>query len=243
MPRLLATDLDGTLIGDDDAMHRLWSALRATDIVIAFSTGRHLQSIQQFYRESGLDGRADACICMVGTDIYVRDGDAYTLDEAWHENIAAGWDRDTVEQLVAQYPGITPQDDQWQSRFKASYFVEADDGAEQVAQLRTALKQAGIDAKVVYSADRYLDLLPARSGKGEAVRFLAEQLEVAPDDVITAGDTGNDLDMMRPELGFRGIVVGNAAEELKQQRGPHVYHADAHCAAGIREGLLHYGWL
>jgi hydroxymethylpyrimidine pyrophosphatase-like HAD family hydrolase len=46
--RLLATDLDGTFIGDDEAMFALWQSLREAGIVVAFSTGRHLQSIQDF---------------------------------------------------------------------------------------------------------------------------------------------------------------------------------------------------
>ena len=61
--------------------------------------------------------------------------------------------------------------------------------------------------------------------------------------VITAGDTGNDLDMMRADLGFRCIAVGNATEELRSVNEPHIYHAAAAYAAGIREGLEHYGWL
>ena len=59
----------------------------------------------------------------------------------------------------------------------------------------------------------------------------------------TGDDTGNDIDMMRPDLGFRGIAVGNAAEELRRIREPQIYHATAPHAAGIREGLVHYGWL
>ena len=47
--RLLATDLDGTFIGDDEAMLALWEALQSRGIVVAFSTGRHLESIEDFY--------------------------------------------------------------------------------------------------------------------------------------------------------------------------------------------------
>ena len=61
--------------------------------------------------------------------------------------------------------------------------------------------------------------------------------------MVTAGDTGNDIDMMRADLGFRGIAVGNSTEELRAGGEPQIYHARAHHAAGIREGLEHYGWL
>ena len=49
--RMLATDLDGTFIGDDDAMLRLWGDLEAERVLLVFSTGRHLPSIEAFYAE------------------------------------------------------------------------------------------------------------------------------------------------------------------------------------------------
>ena len=61
--------------------------------------------------------------------------------------------------------------------------------------------------------------------------------------MVTAGDTGNDLDMMRPESGFRSIAVGNASPELRSYRAANLFHAAQPYAAGMREGLVHYGWL
>jgi sucrose phosphatase-like protein len=240
--RLLATDLDGTFIGDDDAMLALWDVLRRQqDIVVAFSTGRHLPSIQAFYAEKEFPGRADVCICMVGTDIHFRKNGAYELDQAWHEAIAEGWDKAMVERILHTIPEARMQDAQWQSPFKSSYYLEQN-VEERLSQIHSDLESAGLQAKVVYSAGQFLDLLPARSGKGEAVGFVARKLGIPPDRVVTCGDTGNDLDMMRSELGFRSIAVGNAAPELKAFTAPSVYHARASFAAGIREGLEAHGW-
>lgn len=240
--RLLATDLDGTFIGDDGAMHALWDALIETGVRIAFSTGRHLQSIESFYAEQGTQRRADACICMVGTDIWRRRSTGYALDTAWHDVIAEEWDRAAIERVVGAVPVARPQADEWQSPFKCSYYLE-EDADRWLREIRRQLDAAGVQAKVVYSAGRFLDLLPLRSGKGEAVRYLAAEMDIPASHVVTCGDTGNDLDMMRPELGFRCIAVGNASEELRSFRGAHVYHARASFAGGIREGLEHYGWL
>jgi len=246
--RLLATDLDGTFIGDDEAMLRLWDALDANGILIAFSTGRHLKSIEDFYadksREAGLapTRRADVCVCMVGTDIYFRIDGKYRLDREWHEIIARDWDKAVVERVLSSIPHTQMQDHQWQSPFKSSYYLE-ERVEEALAEIHAQLERARARAKVVYSAGKFLDLLPIHSGKGEAVRFVAQRCGVPPEHVITSGDTGNDLDMMRPELGFRSIAVGNAAAELRSFRAPHVYHAQASFAAGIQEGLEAYGWL
>lgn len=234
--------MDGTFIGDDEAMRDLWSELDARGITVAFSTGRHLPSIETFYDEHGTDRRAEACICMVGTEIWLRGDGGYRRDDRWSSVIAEAWDKVAVEGILAELPGPEMQPEEWQSEFKSSYFVE-DDAAAVLKHIERRLREEGLQAKVVYSADRFLDLLPFRSGKGEAVRFLADELGIAPSDVVTAGDTGNDLDMMRPELGFRSIAVGNAAPELAGFHAPGVYHAEAEYAAGIREGLRHFGWL
>ena len=240
--RLLATDLDGTFIGDDQAMLSLWNDLLARGVTVSFSTGRHLKSIQDFYAEKSGDRRADVCICMVGTDIYFRQNGGYVLDPQWHEHIGQDWDKATVEQILGSIPEARMQDQEWQSPFKSSYYLE-ENVEERLAEIHRKLDEANLRAKVVYSAGKFLDLLPALSGKGEAVRYVAEKTETPADQVVTCGDTGNDLDMMRPELGFRGIAVGNAAPELKAFTPPNVYHARASYAAGIREGLEVYAWL
>jgi len=246
--RFLATDLDGTFIGDDEAMYELWEQLERAGIELVFSTGRHLQSIEEFYarvrhwRTSRQRHPAAACVCMVGTDIYFRRADEYVLDRGWHQRIAERWDGAAVEEVMRGVPDVQMQEAQWQSDYKCSYWLEVNVAAR-LAEIEALLAARGLEAKVVYSADRYLDLLPIRSGKGEALRYVAEQQGVPPERVITCGDTGNDLDMMRGELGFRCIAVGNAAPELKAFRERQVYHARANFAAGILEGLRRYRWV
>jgi sucrose-phosphate synthase len=240
--RVLATDLDGTFIGDDGAMFGLWDELAAGAIFVAFSTGRHLPSIEDFYAERNVTRRADACICMVGTELWWRVDGAYERDDGWSRHISDAWDKDAVEAILREIPDVTMQAEEWQSEFKSSYYLEnnVDACLEEIAD---QLDRRSLQAKVVYSARRFLDLLPHLSGKGGAVAYLARSLGVPPGAVVTSGDTGNDIDMMRLDLGFRGIAVGNAAGELRRVREPQIYHATAPYAAGIREGLVHYGWL
>lgn len=238
--RMLATDMDGTFIGDDPAMRRLWEDLDASEIAVVFSTGRHLPAIERFYREHHVERRATACVCMVGTEIWFYHDVGYQLDRDWSRHISDGWNKNAVEEILDGLPEVRIQDDEWQSEFKASYYLEENAG-RRLAEIRQSLENRELRAKIIYSANRYLDLIPSRSGKGEAVRYVAEKLGIQQ--VATAGDTGNDLDMMRADLGFRGIAVGNATEELRRVVEPHIYHATAAHAAGIREGLEHYGWL
>lgn len=240
--RLLVTDLDGTFIGDRTETMRLWSDLERTGIGVVFASGRHLPSIEDFYAEYRTDRRADACICMVGTEIWRRVSDGYSKDREWTEEIDVHWDRGAIDDVVSQVPGTVPQPPEWQSDLKSSWYLEKD-APGHIRQIREQLAELGVQAKLVYSEDRFLDVIPHRAGKGGAVRFLAESLGLRPAQVVTAGDTGNDLDMMQPSLGYRSIAVGNSTDELRRYRSPKVYHATATHARGIREGLVHFGWL
>jgi sucrose-phosphate synthase len=58
---------------------------------------------------------------------------------------------------------------------------------------------------------------------------------------VVAGDSGNDVEMFVAP--FRGIVVGNADEDLKRLSGPHIYKAEKAHAAGLLEGLRYWGVL
>lgn len=223
-------------------MLRLWRDLRSQKIRVVFTSGRHLESILNFYEAIPIGLRADACICMVGTEIWQLTNDSYRIDRGWSKRIARNWDREQIHQILNRVPGAVLQPREWQSPYKISYFLSEASQIE-IENIRTQLSEHGLQAKLVYSANRFLDALPPASGKGEALSYLTEAMGVPADKVITAGDTGNDLDMMRPELGFRSIAVGNAAEELRRFRVPSVYHASAAFAAGVREGLEHYGWL
>ena len=242
MGRLLATDLDGTFIGDDGATRSLWRDLDHAGIYVVFATGRHLSSIYDFYQHLDTSRRARACVAMVGTEIWHRAGDRYELDETWRRRLLRDWRVSEVRRVAGAVPNVTPQPDEWQSPFKCSYYAEGDLAAT-AAELRHALEHNGLGANVIASAGTLLDVLPTGAEKGSAVRYVADSTAVVPEEVVTAGDTGNDLAMMQPALGFRSIVVGNATDRLRALEGPHVYQAAAPFAAGIREGLEHFGWL
>jgi hydroxymethylpyrimidine pyrophosphatase-like HAD family hydrolase len=74
---------------------------------------------------------------------------------------------------------------------------------------------------------------------------LVEHAGLDADRVIVAGDTGNDATMF--EEFDRGIVVANAKPELAQFAetlgSGRVYCAEQPFAAGVEEGLVHYGVL
>ena len=233
---LIVSDLDGTLLGDDAALHRFaaWYDEMRTDFRLAYSSGRFLDSIRESIAETDLP-EPDALICGVGTEIYAGDDDVRL--SGWPQVIAENWNAHLIRRVCAQFGELEPQPDEFQSNYKISYYAHYLTESC-LARLRQALDAAGQKASVVYSSHRDLDVLPARTHKGAAAGFLADHWSISRRRVIVAGDSGNDAAMFHE--GFRGIVVGNAKPELRALEGPSIYHAAASYAAGVVEGLEHW---
>lgn len=230
---LLVSDLDDTLLGDDVALRRFaaWYAEMRPNFRLAYSSGRFLKSIRKSIAESDLP-EPDAVICGVGTEIYEY-GNGLPVT-GWPQVTGTSWNVDSILAVCHGFTELRPQPDEFQSHYKISYFGEQLDEAC-LARLRQALEAAGQSATVVYSSDRDLDILPIRTHKGSAARFLADYWRIDCRRVVVAGDSGNDATMFYE--GFRGIVVGNAKPELIAVAGPRVYHASATHAAGVIEGI------
>ena len=233
---LLISDLDDTLLGDDRALAEFaaWHAAMRPMFRLAYSSGRFLASIRQSIAETDLP-EPDAIICGVGTEIYLENIDSPLAE--WPQVAAPQWDVAQIRSVCAEYVELEPQPDQFQSRYKASYYgYDLDEAC--LARLRQSLEAAGQRASLIYSSYRDLDVLPPRTHKGAAARFLADRWGMDRRNVIVAGDSGNDATMFHE--GFRGIIVGNAKPELHAISGPRIYHAAASFAAGVVEGLEHW---
>lgn len=234
---LLISDLDGTLIGDEEALkvYAKWIQAHNDFLSLVYATGRTFDSVVQEIQSTALP-EPNAMITSVGTNIYNYPSGELMKD--WHEKINKNWDAETVGRVFCSHSELELQPEQFQSSFKVSYYLP-DASHEQIHNLQKHLNKTHIESEVIYSSNRDLDFLPLRANKGKAAAFLASKLQIPPQRVIVSGDTGNDKALF--EQGFRGIVVGNAQPELKNLRGASVYHADSCFAYGVLEGIG-YWW-
>ncbi len=230
--RVLISDLDGTLVGDEAALGRFaaWRHDRGRRWRVVYATGRTSESVVELVGTSALP-TPDAVISGVGTAI--ADGPGLVRWPDWPGPIQR-WDAALVRDVLASEPAMVLQPESAQSDIKVSYYAGVL-GHRDLVRVRRRLRAAGVDARLVYSAGRFLDVLPRSVGKRAAARCLLARWQVDHRAVVTAGDTGNDRDLLR--LGGYGIVVGNASAELRTLRGPRIIHAMRTHADGVLEGL------
>ncbi|MFT6465995.1 glucosylglycerol-phosphate synthase [Halopseudomonas sp.] len=233
---ILATDLDGTFLGGDpDNRQRLYQLIDAhPHIQLIFVTGRGLEVVVPLLSDPAIP-RPDYIICDVGATLV----DGHTLQAVYplQSEIEATWPGEqVVAARMADFPGIDRQTVPQQRR--CSYFC--DEGAV-TDEVRQAVESLGCD--LLYSADMYLDCLPAGVNKGSTLRRLIEHLAVSEDEVLVAGDTLNDLSMY--EQGFKGVCVGESETALLDATADRakVLHARLSGCGGILEAFGHFGFL
>lgn len=237
--KLLCTNIDGTLIGHDESMYELLDIIDKLGFLLVFDTGRDLKLVEELIDEKGIR-KPDASICMVGTEVYfVRDGD-FVLDRSWSDIISRGWNRDRIVEMVSDLKELAWQEPRWQSEFKISYLVK-ESQREVLPEIHRRLQEENLKAKVIFSCDKFLDFLPWESSKSGALRYIMEKLNIAKDDVVVCGDSGNDLELF--EDGFKGVIVANAHQELKEYKGQNAFHATYEYSAGIIEGLKQFRFI
>ena len=234
--RILISDIDGTLIGDAEALQQLKNLLGQHESYAGFgvATGRTIKMTLDILNEWDIP-LPDILITSVGSEIYYGPNIAY--DMGWHQLIDYRWEPRRLREFMRDEQGLSLQEGYKQRPFKISYTVEK--GFTGVNSLRTRLRKQGLHSNIVYSHGRYLDLLPLRASKGFAVRYFADKWGIPLEKILVAGDSGNDLDMMVGRT--MGVVVANHEKELEKLRNlERVYFAQGKHANGILEAIRHF---
>lgn len=238
--RLIIADIDNTLTGDDEAMHQFFETIAQTEENIGFgiATGRRFSEVMSIIDEMHMP-RPEVLITSVGTEIYY--GKNFTADKSWRKHINFRWHSDRILELLGGIEGIHLQEDSQQSEFKVSFELDTSI-APKLPDIKRILRENKIRAKVILSLGMFLDVIPSRAGSGLSIRHMAYKWGFPLENILIAGDSGNDAEMLSGNT--LGVVVGNYSPELETLRKyPRVYFAEAHHAAGILEGIEYYQFL
>jgi trehalose-6-phosphate synthase/hydroxymethylpyrimidine pyrophosphatase-like HAD family hydrolase len=235
--RVLAADLDGTLLsGDATDRWRLRAAVaRHPEVTVVFATGRGLPAVREALRDRLLP-RPRWIIADIGSTVI--DGVNLSPVEPLQTRLRAGWaGAERVRAALSRFPGLKYQNDAAQAG-RCSFYLHPD-------QLTTDITDAvaALGCRWIYSADRYFDVLPPGACKGSALLALAHQQGWSMDAILVAGDSLNDLSLF--SLGAHGVIVGNAEPALLSAVPAQatVYRPAQPGAAGVLQALQRLGWV
>jgi len=192
-------------------------------VTLVYVTGRHIQLVEQAITDYQLP-KPDFAITDVGTRIYRREQAEWIEVHAWQKQIAGDWQGKShgqLQQALSSLPELTLQEQSKQNDFKLSYYLSlAADRDKILQQVDQRLSQLDVAASLIWSIDEpeqvgLLDVLPRNATKLHGIEFLQQYLGYGPQEVIFAGDSGNDLPVMGSSI--RSILVANAEPEIKQQ--------------------------
>ncbi len=238
---LLVSDIDGTLIEPklaNPGLKELKAHLtnRTDKMAFAMASGRNLALVKKVIDEEEFP-LPDFIICSVGTEIYYTNGKDYILDKGWAKFLSGRWKREDIVNKLKGIKWIKLQEEEAQNPFKISYYYEKEqyDHDELIAVLGAGWYKVNI----IPSHGQFLDFIPKRASKGNAIKFLCRKWSITLANVIAAGDSGNDVDMFRGPV--KGIIVGNRSAELADyETSKSIYVAKNSASEGILEGLKHY---
>lgn len=262
-PRVLATDLDGTFLplpdnaGNLDALEAFRFARAQHRLGLVFATGRHFESVLDALHQFDLP-IPDWIICDVGTSILRANGPTFERYAPFEHRLAdqtRGTHRAEVESLLAPLDGLSLQDPEHQQRFKISYLSPPALAESLAALANQRLQDACLPFACLASLDPFhgtglLDVLPVGASKAAALVWLSTHANFSPDEIVFAGDSGNDLPALT--CGFRAILVANATPDLANRaqrdladRGlsERLFLASLPATSGVLQGCRHFGLL
>lgn len=238
--RLVASDMDFTLLADDKSMPEGMPgrirALEEVGVVFSAASGRPLYTLQDMFPESrdrmafitdngaGVVCRGEVVFKSVIGEATLAELVAFTLERApeavpvvcgLERAVVPAWGRAYDDALRVYYHEILYVDDIGSARVEANkftvYFPENNSANAYEERFAPAF---GGRLSVTCAGVDWLDVMNRGVDKGTGIARLCEHLGIAPADVIALGDTDNDAEML--SYVGHGYLMANAEERMER---------------------------
>ena len=239
--RAIFSSLDENLIGDEAALEQYvkWIKAQRKSVVFGIATARRLDSALALLRKHNVP-HPDVLISSMGTRIH------YTTelveDDNWMEHISYQWNETLVRRILSNTPGLVLQPLTEQTTYKISYFYDPEVAPDKQSII-DLLHSREATVNVILYMEKFLDIMPTRASKGQALRYITKRLGIPLENTLVSGGTGGNIDMMSGNT--RAVVVANRnSNELQQLSGQErIYFSPKSYAAGILDAIDYYQFL
>ncbi|MEK8129275.1 Cof-type HAD-IIB family hydrolase [Paenibacillus filicis] len=241
--KLVACDMDGTLLGRDHQLSartiRALQGVAERGITVLLATGRMMGAVREHAELLGIPGivvsHNGALVKHSSNDtVYVHQTvplpiARHAVAQALVKGLVIHWNCDDDVLVTARHPlslrfsvelGVPLQElaafsDTEQEPTSLLIMGGRGQLEEILNHTRSVYGQQFDHVLIPWFDDVWqLQLLPAETSKGKGVLAVAALLGIEADDIVSFGDSYNDLDMIAA-TGL-GVAMGNAVEELKR---------------------------
>lgn len=239
--RLVATDIDGTLVKDSSPevypeIVQMFRKLTDQGILCCVASGRQYHSIRRMFAEVSDDivyiAENGAHIVYRGQDLSVTDMDREQAHEIIRQMRACG---EGYEFVVSTPKGslLESGDDSFIALIRDSYHNQMEVVSDVLKNdpqiIKCAMHHSGSvrkvaeeeliprwreHVKVCMAGEEWIDFMDAAVDKGNAIRFVQEYFDVGYDETMVFGDNENDIGMMK--AAGMSYAVENACGAVKQ---------------------------
>ncbi|MGK3144327.1 mannosyl-3-phosphoglycerate phosphatase-related protein [Pantoea sp. C2G6] len=252
-PLMIITDLDGSLLDHHsyrwDAASEWLTTLKQHDVPLVICSSKTAAEIVPLQKRLGIPGAP--FIAENGALVQTADGQQIALPDnhltydAICERLAAlkthyrftGF-HDFSDPEVASMTGLSEAEAALARQRDASEVIVWRDSDEAFERFREALTAAGL---ALAQGGRFWHVMPAGSGKGEAVRWLLARQPGEPRITLGLGDGPNDAPML-DAVDYAVVIRGYSKTPVTLSRSDQqqVYHTAHYGPEGWREGLDYF---
>jgi HAD superfamily hydrolase (TIGR01484 family) len=265
---LLCTDMDRTVVPNGfqpehpDARKLFKRFCAVAGVTLVYVTGRHIDLVKHAIYIYALPVPSYV-ISDVGTKIYRMVEEKWSEMLEWQVEIEKDWKGKTPEDIKRVLDPISElilQESRKQNTHKLSYYLPLYlDNEDIIRRMESALANVDIDVSIIWSLDEpknigLIDVLPRHANKLHAIEFLQRKLKYSDEQVIFAGDSGNDLPVLSSHI--NAILVANSSTDIKAEAQQLAlensnsqalyianstdFNIDGNYSAGVLQGVWHY---
>lgn len=220
--KIIATDLDGTLLVNaslhPDVIKEMKKFVQKGGFVV-FVTGRSLKSLNRLFKKCNFSPKEYSfphAVILEEKFIYLlRNGDFKPVKE-WNDR-----KKDETAIMIKHikrnkiYKKLTKMAVK-ELGAKKHHYLSLEFASEEMAKLFQQMLSIALweqsDMVNIIRNRNIVNLNPVGAGKGKALMYLINMLGIDPSQVLTIGDSHNDIEMLRL---FPSATVSNAEEEVK----------------------------